>query len=273
MKMAVLPILLALAPLPGIAADGFHLQVVFRDEGKEQELKSWTIEELTRSKQVTSHEMDPSTSKVVRWKGPLLAPLIETALNQISLEKRAQVDLVVLKGQDNAQAVIPRSFVVKYPLVLALSMEQRDLGSRGPVFSLAPWTSRGKAIEKEELPVETYFVPGLKTVELTNSHEKYGYVYLRKRSDPLALRGEKRFVQSCLACHATGRGPALSDVSSESRARALASAGHPNIKGAPKLDEKERRSLQTYLDAIRAEGAPPAPGTAAAPPPQASAKN
>lgn len=246
-----LALLVSLSAGPAFA-EGHRLSIVFRDGGAEQELKSWTVAELSKGKQTSSQEKDPASEKIARWKGPLLGPMIETALAQVPLEKRAQVDLIILKGNAKSEAVIPRSFVVKYPLLLAVGGE---LGERGPLFSVAPWTSRGKAIEKEELPVLTYFVPGLQRVELTNSHEKFGYVYLRKRTDPIALRGEKRFVQSCLACHGTGRAPTLTDLSNETHSRALASTGHPKIKGAPDLDERERRSLQTYLEAIRAESA------------------
>ena len=77
-------------------------------------------------------------------------------------------------------------------------------------------------------------------------------IYLTKRNEPLAMRGEKLFVQGCLSCHS----------SQEGIAKAQSWSGqHPAIKGAPSLDERDQRALRAYLDIFKSENTVPAAAT------------
>lgn len=222
--------------------------------GTKEDLKSWNLSDLRKGKDAASSQKDPDTSDLVQWKGVQLATLLDQALAKLPLEKRAEIDLVIFKGKGDAKALIPRAFITKYPILLAWNRGKQELGARGPLYSVIPWTTK-PALKKEHLPVETYFVPGIHSIELANSAQRYSSVYLKRRTDPVALRGEKLFVQSCLGCHGTGRGPKIDAIATEERAKSISSEkdGHPKVSGAPTLGEKERRSLRTYLDAYRGE--------------------
>ena len=107
---------------------------------------------------------------------------------------------------------------------------------------------------QEGLPVESYFLSEVSRLELSNYSERYSGLFLKRRTDPLAMRGEKIFVQNCITCHSTGKIPSLTDGADHGAARQkLASGGHPPVKGSPKLNDRDFRALVNYLDAYRAE--------------------
>src|SRR5690606_17381988 len=103
------------------------------------------------------------------------------------------------------EALVPRSFIVKHPLILALSREGKPLEELGPVYSVPPWSSRASQVAAEGLPVEVFFVRAVSEVVLTNLRSRFGGLYLRRRGDPIAMRGQQVFVQSCATCHAAGQ--------------------------------------------------------------------
>jgi len=208
--------------------------------------------DLTHIKRLSSSETDPETGKSVHWDGISLGDLIDRTMKSISNEKKAQIDLVVLKTADGAEALVPRSFIVKYPMMLANRKDHKALTG---FESVAPWTSQSK-VKAEGLPLETYFLKGITQVELGNYRERYGSVYLKSRKEPTALRGEKIFIQNCLSCHNGAKGE-----KGITEARRYMDQ-HPTVAGAPKLDERDRRSLKTYLETYQAENAAPVPTAA-----------
>jgi hypothetical protein len=227
----------------GSVAD-YSLKAVWNKNGGSQDLKSWALTDLTRLKKISVREKDPATGTVSSWQGTLLSDLVDTAMSSLPPDSRAQIDLIILKNDTAGQAMIPRAFITKYPVVLAFSRDQRELGALGPVYSVVPWTSRPKS-QTEGLPLESYFLTGVKRVELTNYRDLYGSLFLKRRTDPAAMRGEKLFVQNCAVCHA----PAENFL----RNRMPATDSHPSLKGAPKLNDRDRRSLSSYFEAYRLE--------------------
>ncbi len=263
--------------------------------GGPQELKSWSMTELQdhkAHKEMTRHEKDPVSGKVVGFQGVQLSILVDEALKTLTADQRAQIDLVVLKGDKGSQALVPRWFIQKYPVLVALSRDHKTLGEQGPLYSVVPWTSVSK-ISKEAVPLESFFVAGLQQIEFANYKERFGRYYLKRRSDPAAIRGEKLFVQSCATCHAAGSAPgmsltsagaapagatalapataataaaldtsiraALDRLAAPAEVQKLGSVGHPAVPGMSKLSDREIRSLSSYFDAFRAEtgvGAP-----------------
>ncbi len=192
-------------------------------------------------------------------------------MSTLSVEEKAYVDLVIVRNDQDERALIPRAFINKYPLYLAMSRDGKSLGADGPLYSVAPWTSNSR-IRTEGLSLEALFVPRVSKIELTNYRDQFGAMYLKRRTDPAAIRGEKLFVQNCLACHhsqgaaagvslasvsakasAPSAAPSVAEISGSQKSRNLASSGHPAIKGAPKLESKDIRALTSYLDAYRAE--------------------
>jgi mono/diheme cytochrome c family protein len=236
---------------PSLAGAASGLNVIWNVSAPEQELKTWDLGNLGKLKQVSTQEKDPVTGKLTHYKGVLLSHLLEQAMENLSPERKAQVDLVILRNSSGGQVLLPRSVIVRYPVLMALNA--------GKASIVMPWTSKPKLM-REDLPVESYFVPELVSIELSNYRARYGSVYLKHRSDPLAIRGEKIFVQNCVGCHAGGAAskiPSISDLSGETKARRLASDGHPSqVKGVPHLSDRDRRALVNYLDAYRTENLP-----------------
>lgn len=246
---ALILIALATCGLIGASAQAGGLDVVWGGQGGERPLKSFSSEELSHLKTRSSREKDLASGKVANWRGVLISDVIDKSLDQLPLDQRAQVDLVVVKNGSGAQALIPRSVITKYPLLLALNKASETEAL------VIPWTTHSK-IREESLPLETFWVTAPTRVELTSYRERYGSVLLKRRKDPSAMRGEKIFVQSCVACHSAGQ--------STAQARTIAfdgggvKASHPAVKGFPNFTDRDRRSVALYLDAYRAEN-PPAP--------------
>jgi hypothetical protein len=248
-KIAAIIGILACSPA---RAEDYRLTAVWNPGGgaSEQALATWTGAEISKFKRVSSREQDPATGQIVSWSGTSLSGIVEKALSQLPPEKKAQFDLIVARNAQGAQALIPRSIVNKYPLLLG---QARD---GGPMTVVVPWTSRSK-IRSEELPLQTFFVSGVSRIEFTSYREKYGNLFLKRRTDPAAMRGEKLFVKNCVGCH-DGGGKSPLELSAEVHARKLASAGHPAGKDLPKLAERDLRAVVSYLDAYRAENPRPA---------------
>jgi hypothetical protein len=231
---------------------GFRLSVVSNHSGTEQELRAWTYLELGRLKGAQRKEKDPATGKIYQWKGILLSEVVEQALAAIPVEHKALIDLVVLKGTAGRQALISRAFLMKYPILLALSRDGQTLKQQGPIYSVAPWTSNPRIVQ-EGVPLENLFVPGVTQVELSNYREKFGAYFLKRRTDPAAVRGEKLFFQNCMSCHALGQGPGISELFSLDRNRKFVLSDHLDVKGLPQTGERDKRFLANYLEAYRAE--------------------
>src|SRR4051812_42405634 len=112
----------------------------------------WGKLELGQLKQVSTHEKDPVTGKMIRSHGVLLSDLIDKALSKLPPDRKAQVDLVVLKHVSGTQVLLPRSLVTKYPLLVSTEASSYGL--------VVPWTSRPKILS-EGLPLQSYFVSDL----------------------------------------------------------------------------------------------------------------
>ncbi len=254
--------IVALGTLPVAgAAEGvrFSLQPLAGEPARD--LRFWSVEELTsgkfgegKTKKVrSSRERDPRTGEVVEWKGTLLSDWVTEALSELSPKTRAEVDLLLLKTVKGDQAWMPRAFVVKYPILLAGQRGSKSLGDQSPQIVL-PWTSRTRVdINQEEMPLEILFLQGVRSIEFANSKERFRDYRLTRRTDPSAIRGEKLFMSSCISCHAQGQGPALEVITQEVHAQKIESTGHPKVPHGPALDEKERRSVGSFLSALRAE--------------------
>ncbi|MEO5970427.1 MAG: hypothetical protein ABIQ95_10915 [Bdellovibrionia bacterium] len=237
----------------------FRLVAVWAEAGLNQDLKSWTLSELSKFKKTESRERDPNSGKLVKWKGVLLSHLIDKVLVDLSPENRAHIDLVVLKGGAGNRALIPRAMITKYPVMLALQTSTPDSGmpdlafqNRGPVYSVIPWSTKPKILD-EGLPLENYFVSNLERIELTSYKDRFSSLFLKRRTDPSAMRGEKLFVQNCIGCHADGD----TKVYQFGQVGSTAAAEHPAMKAVLKLGEKEKKSLVSYLNAYKAENPEP----------------
>jgi len=235
----------------------FKLSTVWNVSGTEQVLKAWSLPEVGRLKRASSREKDPMTGELVHWEGVLLSEVVERSLSELPAERKAQIDLLVLRSQTGAIAMLPRALATKYPVLLATARDRRELATaindnRGPVYSVMPWTTRPRILN-EDLPIETYFLPKITRIELTNYRERFANLFLKRRTDPLAMRGEKLFVQNCVSCHAVGKGSLIEELAANNKAKDFFIGKHPELRGLLKLNDRDRRSLSNYLDAYRNE--------------------
>jgi hypothetical protein len=226
-----------------VAARSFGLDVVWTASQPTQPLKSFSTEEIGHLKKFSTSENDPVSGKSARWEGVSLGEIVDAALKDFPNERKAQIDLIVLKNANGGEALIPRSFVVKYQVLLALKKDHKTLNG---LESVPSWTSKPKA-RSEGLAVETFFLDSVTEIDLGNYRQRYGSVFLKNRMEPTALRGEKTFIQNCLSCHDGAKGE--SGIAEARRPFAT----HPDVRGAPKLDDRERRALKAYLDIYGAE--------------------
>ncbi len=249
------------------ANDTFRLKVDLSISGLNQEIKSWTLSDLLKFKKTTSKEKDPQSGKIQKWDGVLLSHLIEKGMEELQPERKAQVDLVVLRSSSGDRALLPRAFVSKYPILLAFQSNVQSIDQRGQLFSIVPWSSKPRILD-EGLPLESYFLPQIDRIQFTSYRDQYSPLFLKKRTDPSAMRGEKLFVQNCATCHIDEKNPSAFTMMSEKTGVLRNVAGaHPPTKVSLKFKEKDWKSIVRYLDAHRAEtslsvsrlaGSPPA---------------
>lgn len=241
----------------GVGTPDAGLVVLQEQAGQRQELQRYSLTQLGGLRATSSRERDRSGGDARVWKGPLLGDVLESSMKGLTVEQRAQFDLVVLSSRTGQSALVPRSFLSKYPMLLALSQDGKSLaGATGPIYSVPPWTSREGKMTKEGLPVQAFFVPGVSEVILTSYQTRFGEFILQRRTDPAAMRGQKIFVQTCATCHGAGLGPTLASLTSApflTKARTLASGGHPVVAGFEKPSAKDERALNRYFDARNAE--------------------
>lgn len=240
----------ALGPLvwanPSLPSDkDLKLKALWNAAGIKQELKTWTRSELSRMHQVVGKEKDLATGKTERWEGVLLSGLVDKMMTELPIEKSSQIDLVILRNGGGKSAFLPRAFISKYPVLLALNGT-----SPGSKFfhSVVPWTSKPKILT-EDLPLETYFLSDVVAVELSNYREQFSPFFLRRRTDPSAMRGEKLFIQNCVGCHSQPDSQVL-----ETQLDRFSGQGHPVGSFGNKLTERDRKSVIRYLQARKIEG-------------------
>ena len=211
------------------------LQVQLTAAHPDQALANWASSEIDQLKRGASSEKDPATGQMRKYHGPLVSTVLERAMEKVPGDLKAQVDLVIFRNATGESVIVPRSLITKYPLMLAQE--------EGGLTLISPTTSKPKIL-LEGLPVDHYTLKAVSKVELANSRETFGGLYLKKRMDPVAMRGEKVFIQNCTACHATG--PAALKTGDVDQ-------GHPGGKGIAKLADRDRRALKTYWDSFRGE--------------------
>ncbi|MEK7690663.1 MAG: cytochrome c [Bdellovibrionota bacterium] len=203
--------------------------------GEKKELRTWSVDELAQIK------------------GSLMATVLEKSLEPLPPESRARVDLVIAKSKSGNQAWLPRSLITRYPIVLNARGELR-----------VPWKSHPKVLN-EPLPVLSFDLSEVQSLDFANYHDRFGPAFLKRRTDPTAMRGEKLFLQNCRACHEArnSANPAVNQLKlgDEPQIRTLVDERHRGVNGMPKFSRKEVRALKVYSDAIEAEN-PPSPPSA-----------
>jgi len=202
---------------------------------------------LTLTTATTARSSGGSDSK--GRKGPRLSALVEQAMAGLTAEDRSRIDLVILKGEgkgegDRRQVWIPRSYVSKGPLVVVQSESRFKT-----VLPADPRPGPAAA----ELPLAAFEIENLTRVELANYQERLAGLLLQRRTDPAAMRGEKLFIQNCMACHSDssakwkGLGGALAQTLGAGIQK------HVTAPGVRPLDDRSSRALVSYWNAWLSE--------------------
>lgn len=242
----------------GLCSTAHAFELRWRMGGQTQSLIRWNPQTASAPvAETTLHERNPSGGHTSTWKGARLGALIEAGIEALHPEQRAHIDWLVLHARDGREVLLPRWVATKYPLILATHSDGKPVA----LTSVLPWTSRAQ-IAQEELPLEAFFLADVERIDLMHAPERLGEVFLRRRTDPIALRGEKLFTKNCLACHA-----GAPDLNSGARTIARTSdlslknyfatqdARHGAPRNGPPISEDARRALARYADAFRDENA------------------
>jgi len=184
-----------------------ELKVFWKMGAQSKQLKSWTLTELLNWKLDQKREKVPQESSVALWEGVDFNKLIDVALEGVTLHERGEIDLVLLKGQDNKVITVPRSFIRKFSFLLAIKKNGKPLTAPyAPFFSVVPVSSLSagdkRKLDEEIYPLHLFSVTGIKEITFTRVQDQYGSLFLRRKTNPLALRGERVFVWNCNTCHA-----------------------------------------------------------------------
>lgn len=206
----------------------------------------WDVARVSALPQKKLSEKAPGSKELKTWTGIHLRDLIEETAGKLPPEKNAEVDLVVVEDSLGKKAMIPRSFVNKYGVILSHNATEG--------WSVVPpWTSDKKA-QKERLPLETFYMGSVNRITLTNYRNLYGErLFLKRRTDPLAMRGEKIFVQTCMGCHFQNAKAKPDEMAGKIQASYSIEKPHSPVAGFPDLDEKDWRALRIYTKASQEE--------------------
>lgn len=163
--------------------------------------------------------------------------IFDESTKDLDLNDRADVDLVTLYGE-NRIARIPRFMIWRGFLKLYLT---RD----GKLFS------KGQS-SRMLVPSSIFEVSNIAKIELTRATLLYPETELHLRTNPAASRGEKLFIQSCLACHGFSNAPKLKIESiTDTQLKAFA-AKHRSLGGIT-LEARDLRGLEAYREALISE--------------------
>jgi hypothetical protein len=199
------------------------LEVTLLTQSGSQILKSWSLEEL---KSLVKHNREISAQRLI----------IDESTKNLSLNDRADVDLISLYGPKGVAARIPRFMIWRG--FLKLELDHGSLNSKSESNRLL-------------VPAEFFRVVGIQKIELSKTSIIYPGTKLRLRTNPAASRGEKLFTQSCLACHGLGAAPKLAVADLTQGALEQFNTKHKTWFMS--LDAKAMRGLAAYRDALASE--------------------
>jgi hypothetical protein len=211
------------------------------------------LEKTWRSKLKETRERHPQTGTLERFQGVSFNAQIEAALEKLTPSERARVDLVMVEGRSGV-AYLPRSFLTRHS-VLWGSLRAEKMPAPSALSLIVPWTSRAHKIEPDLLPTATYFVLGPKKVRLSAYRGVLPpETFLKNRRDPLQLRGEKRFIQTCLGCHVPRDLQAMRALFPRTlQAGESLWEKHTNIPAVAQFTNLDREALRHYLVAVERE--------------------
>lgn len=155
-------------------------------------LKVWTLDRLQKEMKWMERSEDGG-----RWEGVLLFTLIEKSFEELSPEERSLTDWVLVTTSDGRRVSFPRFLANRYQVMIGRPKD----ASHGGWRLLLPMDSQPK-IKQEMLPLSSVRGVSISQITLTRLEAMVAQdLFLKDRTNPVALRGEKRFLQTCVSCH------------------------------------------------------------------------
>lgn len=189
----VLPLVLTEAATETAKADTLpNIKMNYQGPEGGRGLNVWTPDRLQKEVKWTER-----SEEGIRWEGVLLFTLIEKSFEELTPEERSLTDWVVVTTVDGRRVSFPRFLANRYQVMIG---RPKDHGPGGWKL-LLPLESQPK-IKQEVLPLASVRGVSISQITLTRLEAIVAQgLFLKDRSNPVALRGEKRFLQTCVSCH------------------------------------------------------------------------
>lgn len=206
--------------------------------GQKTLLKRWQGEEWAKLKVQSINERNLRSGQSQEGSGFVVSQWIQKVTEGLSAPERAEIDLIEFEGS-RGHAWVPWFLINRF----RVSMTLGD-GKRAPIgWSLTMPVRSQPEILLEGVPLAAMELEGVERVVLSRYSDRTAGLKLEKRSDPVALRGEKLFQQGCASCH--GQTPNLILTSVSSMDPAVWQKRHPSVVWA-ELKDKEWRGLRAF---------------------------
>jgi len=210
--------------------------------------------------------LDQASGKSGRWESLALGEFVEKVLEKASVETRSEIDLVFFEGPEGSRLALARGFLRKFPEIsLGLPVSSHPAGDLAPKGWSPLFPGSLSRYMKEGLAPGMYAGRSVSSLVLTNSRQQFSNWVLQRRTDPLAVRGEGVYLQSCVGCHGSqGMEQSPSVPTVEAAARLVTAISERkalldkhsvtfNSRQVLSLEERDHRSLIRYFDALVAE--------------------
>lgn len=203
---------------------------------------SYSEEPLRISYRLPTHsnkveELNPAAGFGKR-KSLLSRDFIEKTLAPLPAHERAQLDWVTLSTSQGQKLTLPKVLLLKYPARLISQVD-------GIKIELTEKSAQKylKEFGKEGIPLRGMVIGPISSVLFFNSNAEFAKFRSVKRSDPGLIRGEKGFIQFCMACHY----PRSAFVEDREKLEPFwIDEKHPAVPGYIELDPVLKRAIKTY---------------------------
>ena len=209
-------------------------------EEEQKSLATLSPSDFFKKFRIKNSEQKDLNEKMVHWRGVLLSEVVEKLLEPLTSDKKARIDLLRLGASDGSFVYMPRSLAIKYPILLGY----KDLeGEKDKSLSLVLPVSTHPRIFQEGLFIDSYSLKAINSVQLTSYEERFKKFFLKRRTDPVALGGEKAFIIKCSGCH--------DPESKRTGSLSVSQAKRP-------LTKQEKKGIERYIQVFNDEN-PDAP--------------
>lgn len=213
------------------------IRVVYQGPEAGRNLNSWTFERIrAEGKWVERSEEGRN------WEGVTFLSLLERSFEELTPEERSLTDWLVVTTYDGKRVSFPRFLTNRYQVLVGRAKDRPADG-----WHLVLPVEAQPKIRQEFLPLSALRGVSIQQITFTRLEAVVAQdLFLRDRSNPLALRGEKRFLQTCVACHQgqsqyQGANTLLREIPKS----------HPKLENWTRLDwiglEMYRKQLATHI--------------------------